>query len=415
MAKAKIFSTYTRLHDPILGEQTLIQALELSREIGDRAAQVKLNWNLMLAYLFSSRLDQALIHGELALPLARELDDREPLAFVLNDLCRLYVCLGKFDEAHMVVQEAREMWRSMDNQTMLADSFGSEAEAYFNEGDHAHGLECAQQGLAISEKIENLWGKAYNRMLSSFIYLDMGEIGRAIQLSEEAIFEGDRGGLIASSTSQRAELGWFYGYYGAVEKGLDLADLALEITEAKQPDFRSFPLAIKVRLYLMKGDLETAEMTAGPAPLLPIKIPYSRYTIIVCLANVELALAQKNHERALTLADELLERAVPLTRIDIPYVMARKADALIGSGRLEEAHQVLTDACSLAEETGSRHHLWSTLASLAAVKSMLGRQAEVDEHRGKARLIVEEIAESLRPVGLSESFLNQTRVKELMR
>ena len=30
MAKAKIFSTYTRLHDPVLGEQTLIQALELS-------------------------------------------------------------------------------------------------------------------------------------------------------------------------------------------------------------------------------------------------------------------------------------------------------------------------------------------------------------------------------------------------
>ena len=53
----------------------LIQALEISREIGDRATQAKLNWNLMLTYLFSKRLDQALEHGQLALALARESDN----------------------------------------------------------------------------------------------------------------------------------------------------------------------------------------------------------------------------------------------------------------------------------------------------------------------------------------------------
>ena len=415
MAKATIYSTYTRFHDPTLSERTLLEALELSAEIGDRAAQAKLNWNLMLTYLFSSRLDQALGHGQRGLALAREAEHSEQLAFVLNDLCRLYACMGEFEQALSVISEARGLWRSLNNEVMLADSFGSEAEARFQLGEHSKALELLHQGLQLSEKNENLWGQAYNRMLISFIYFDKGEIGRAIQLSARAISEGDRGGLVASSTSHRAELGWFYGYYGDIEKGLELAERALEITEAKQPDFRALPLAVKVRLHLLKGDVESAKQSAGPVPLEPITIPYSRYTIIVCLANVELALAQKGYARALVLAEDLLAQVAHLTRVDIPMVMQRKADALTGLGRLDEAHQVLTQACSLAEEMGSKHHLWSVLSSLADVSSRLDKQTEADACRKKARRIVETIAEGLREIGLRESFLDQARVQALMR
>ncbi|HJZ12424.1 MAG TPA: tetratricopeptide repeat protein, partial [Acidobacteriota bacterium] len=167
MAKATIYSTFTQLHNSELSEQLLIQALEISREIGDRATQARLNWNLMLNYLFSKRLDESLKHGEVALTLARESDNREYLAFVLNDFCRVYTCRGEFEKAHVVIKQARELWQTMDNQVMLADSFGSEAEAYFNAGEYERSLECSQQALQISEKIDNLWGQSYDRMLMS--------------------------------------------------------------------------------------------------------------------------------------------------------------------------------------------------------------------------------------------------------
>ena len=298
---------------------------------------------------------------------------------------------------------------------MLADSFGSEAEARFQTGEHDKALELLYQGLELSEKIENLWGQAYNRMLISFVLFDRGEIGRAIQLSTEAIAEGDRGGLVASSTSHRAELGWFYGYYGDIEKGLELAHQALEITEAKQPDFKALPQAIEVRLHLQNGDLESAQRVAGPDPLKPITIPYSRYTILVCLANVELAIAERKYQQALVLAEDLLKVVMPLTCVDIPLVMQRKADALCGLGRFAEAHQTLTQACSLAQGMGSKHHLWSVLASLAVVCSRLDKNDEAEAHRRKSRQIVEWIAEGLREVGLRESFLNQPQVQALMR
>jgi predicted ATPase len=177
MAKATVYSTFTAAHDAELSEKTLIQAFEISDEIGDRAAQVKLGWNLMLTYLFSKRLDQALEYGEAALGLARQSDNLESLAFVLNDLCRLYTCRGEFEKAHTAIREARELWKALDNTVMLADSFGSESEAYFNAGEYRQSLECSQRALEISEKIENLWGLAYDGMLISFVYLQTGQLG----------------------------------------------------------------------------------------------------------------------------------------------------------------------------------------------------------------------------------------------
>ena len=43
----------------------------------------------------------------------------------------------------------------------------------------------------------------------------------------------------------------------------------------------------------------------------------------------------------------------PLTRVDVPEVLRWKGIALIGLNQLDEALQVLTEACSLAKETNS--------------------------------------------------------------
>src|SRR5215207_9582123 len=226
MAKAPLYSIFTPLHNSELSEQILVQALEISREIGDYAAQARLSWNLMLNYLFSKQFDQALEHGELALRLARESNNREQLAYVLNDLCRLYTCRGEFDKAYIVVEEARGLWRALDNEVMLADSFGSEAEARFNAGEFDLSFRCSQQALQITEKIENLWGQSYDRMLMSFVLLESGELGRGIQLAEQSIQLADRAGLIASGIGLRSELAWIHSYCGALEKGLDIVDKA---------------------------------------------------------------------------------------------------------------------------------------------------------------------------------------------
>jgi tetratricopeptide (TPR) repeat protein len=399
----------------LLSEQLLVQALQISQEIGDRAAQARLNWNLMLNYLFSKHFDQALEHGDLALQLARASTDREQLAYVLNDLCRLYTCRGEFDRAHVVIEEARQLWRLLGNEVMLADSFGSEAEADFNAGEFDASLEHSQQALQITEKIENLWGQSYDRMLMSFVLFERGELGPGIQLAEQSIQLADKAGLIASSIGLRSELGWIYSYCGELQKGLDIVDKAFQVAETKQPAWKAFPEAAKLRMYLLQGDVQSAQQVAGDNLLEPISIPYARYTVFLSLANIELAVSRGDHSLALAMIEDLLTEVFPLTRVDVPDVLRWKAKALLGLGRREEAFRALTEARSLSEEFGCDLHLWPILAELSNLHSELGNHAEAQANHEAARRIVEQIAESLGEMELRASFLNQLRIQKLMR
>ena len=412
MLKATVYSTFTQAHDPELSEKTLIQALEISREIGDIAAQARLNWNLMLNYLFSKRLDRSLQYGEDALALARKSGNSEYLAFVLNDLCRLFTCRGEFEKAHASIREARELWKALDNQVMLADSLGSESEAFFNSGKYQESLECSQQALQISEKIENLWGQAYDSMLIAFVYFETGQLGKGIPFAERGVRFGDQAGMIAINT-MRCELAWVYAYCGAFERGFALIEHAIQEAQSHQPAWVAFPQAVKVRMHLLHGDLPSAEKTAGKDLLKPISIPYARYTIFLCLANIELAVAKGSYEEALSLIEELLHEVVPLTRADIPDVLRWKGEALLGLDRVDEAHRTLTEAWSLAKGSGAALHLLPIAVCLAEVNARLGREKEAEEHRGEGRKIAAQMAESLREVGLAESFLDQPRVKKL--
>jgi hypothetical protein len=115
------------------------------------------------------------------------------------------------------------------------------------------------------------------------------------------------------------------------------------------------------------------------------------------------------------LSQELLDEVAPLVRVDIPEVLRWKGVALSGLGQLDEAHRVLSEARALAESTSSNLHLWLILVGLAEVNSKLGKHKEAGLNRGQARKIVEQIAESLREVGLRESFQEQPRVMSLLR
>ncbi|HEY2979787.1 MAG TPA: adenylate/guanylate cyclase domain-containing protein [Anaerolineales bacterium] len=412
-ARSVIYSIFTQMHNPALAEKMLVRALELARQLGDQKTQAKLHWTLMIHYLFSKIVDRAVEHGVQALAMARQTGEPEQLAFVLNDLTRVYTCTGEFDKAYAVVKEARALWRTLDNPSMLADSFGAEAEARFNAGEYDKVLGLAAESLKISLEISNVWGQAYNNMLMGFVYLDQGKADRALALMSDSIRLGDEAGLLASSIGERAELGLAYGSFGAIERGMELARESLAIAKEKMPDWQSLPLAIQVRLHLLNGDVSSADKLAAENSIEPITIPHARYTILVAMAKIELALAKSQHATALSLTDALLADVPVGIRPDIPEVVWRKGSALLGLGRMDEAQQSLLDARSRAEAIGSYHTLWKVLASLAELESRRGKESEAAVLRGQAKQIALEIAASLESAGLEESFLATAQVRAL--
>jgi tetratricopeptide (TPR) repeat protein len=220
---------------------------------------------------------------------------------------------------------------------------------------------------------------------------------------------------MAGSIWFRSELGWVYAYCGEFEKAHEVIEQALEIAEAKQPAWRAFPQAGKIRIHLLQGDLQSARQSAASDLFETIAIPYARYTIFEYLANVELAVLEGDHERGLRLADDLLREATPLTRVDIPGVLRWKGLALLGLNRLDEAHQTLTEAWWRAKEHRASLHLLPISVSLAEVNSELAREREAEEWRAEGRSLAGQMAESLRKVGLTGSFLDQPWVKKLMQ
>ena len=59
MARVTIQAAPTSVHDPTLAIALGEQALVLARELGDRAAETRILWNLSLAYFFGNRPAQA--------------------------------------------------------------------------------------------------------------------------------------------------------------------------------------------------------------------------------------------------------------------------------------------------------------------------------------------------------------------
>ena len=336
-ARATLYSTPTSVRDQDLSEKTMIRALEVSAAVADTQIQAKLTWTMMLNYLHSRRIASAYEYGRRALELARQADDPERLAFVLNDFGRVLVCRGDFEEALALIREGRGLWRELNNRVMLADNLGAEEEALYSVGRFDDLLPVGRQALEISEELGNAWGKSYHRLLMGLAQFERGERKAAIELMSQAVELGDEGGLIISSIAGRCDLAWCYGVSGEVDKGLEALELAMEAARSHLPDWIVMPTAMQVRLHGLRGERLEAEAAAEGVALDPPTLAYPHYTMMVGLARVELARLRGDHEQMLALAEEILRDLQHVLPAEAPKLLAYKAEALRGLGREVES------------------------------------------------------------------------------
>ena len=117
---ALLYSTATPKFDPPLGRRLSEEAVVMARRIGDRAAEARALWNIVVANVYGGGdAARAVEAGEASLAIARELGEREQVAFTLNDVCRAYMAKGDFETAAQRLAEARQLWEELDNRPML--------------------------------------------------------------------------------------------------------------------------------------------------------------------------------------------------------------------------------------------------------------------------------------------------------
>ena len=137
-----------------------MDALDLWRQIGDRAGAGRTLNALVTLFAKQARYGEALDHCLQALGLFRAVGDRVWQANLLNNVGHLHSLLGNYQQALAFCQQAMTLQQELgdwQDQHFTWDSMGF---AHQHLGHHAEALDCYERALAISREASNRPGQA---------------------------------------------------------------------------------------------------------------------------------------------------------------------------------------------------------------------------------------------------------------
>jgi tetratricopeptide (TPR) repeat protein len=417
LALATLFSTPTPKFDAERGKELSERTLDLARQLGDRVAESKTLWNLMILNVYGGGdLREAVDAGERSLAIARELNAREQMAFTLNDLWRPYVAIGGLGASRASLEEARGLWRELRNLPMLSENLASSASVARLAGNDRDALALAEEAHAIAQDIGNLWGRAYSLMNIYGICVDRGELGRAMAMMRECIAIAEPAGFIPPQATTRAELAYVHAYLGDLEGAQELVRVALNVARKNLQVALPWAMGAKSELHLLAGELDEAEAAIGGSPVELAPEPLqSASSFRVELVRGQIALARGEHIRAAEIADAILDRLRRRElRLFASEALLLKGRSLASAGKADEAKRVLGEARSEAKRREYRRVLWEVLRELSEILETQGNAEAARELRAEARRLVEGIAESVEEKELRSSFLDRPDVKVVL-
>jgi tetratricopeptide (TPR) repeat protein len=300
---------------------------------------------------------------------------------------------------------------------MRADALSTLAIGYVCVGQYDDALRTSADALALAERIENLWNRAFSRFATPFVHFDRGDWGTAIREWEEAVRLGREAGFIPVQIGPAIDLAWAYHCAGAADLALARAETvdALIAAHGDPGGFGLWERALHARIVLEQGDHEKAGRLLADRDIegLWAVLPSGLAAVPYVLAEIELARGD------LAAARDLVRRG--LARLDeLGYVpMIDELHWLEGNiehrmGRRAEARAAFAKARAASDRLGAVRVLWRTLASLALIEDEDGDAAAADRLREEAARILRGIEASLRPIGLAERFAARPEVQALL-
>ena len=311
--------------------------------------------------------------------------------------------------------EAISLWRELDNKPMLAEILGGQAAQHFSSGELNQAIRAGGESYALNQSIRNRFGLAITASFICLAYEELGQMDMAIQRAQEAIGIGAELGLgLGLTWATLVELASMFGFLGDFARAVELAKRAIATADPERPARVEYPKAVLAGLYLKRGKRAEAEALLGSSAAESFE-SFLEATAAVSaqpvFARAELALAQSDPERVLTLMDDVIESAGRMGLfILLPPALHVKAQGLWALGRVDEARAMLQDARSRAEAMQARYRLLPILMTLCELEIALGHPAEAQAARCQASEIAMYIAEHA-PVELRTSFLNLPSVR----
>jgi len=413
---ALLYSTATPKFDPPLGRRLSEENVVMARRIGDRAAEARALWNIVVANVYGGGdATRAVEAGEASLAIARELGELEQVAFTLNDVCRAYMAKGDFAIAAQRLAEARLLWEELDNRPMLGENLTVGSSMHMFHGDFAAALADARQAAEISASIGNAWGESHALLTVYRVEVELGQLGAAMDTIQRSMELGERGGFAYAGIATRADIARVIAYLGDGERALALADEALAIALEQVPPAASLAHVARADALIALGRHSEAHAPLEEVDLMMLPEPDRTFLMVAArTTRSRLALDDGDVDGAEAIARGLVEdlrtEGVVVLKADALVALAR---AHLAADRLEEAGDELAEATEHAERLGEHKVLWEALALSAELNAQMGAEQEAAEPRARARAIVEEIAAGLAEADLRRRFLSRDDVRAL--
>jgi tetratricopeptide (TPR) repeat protein len=406
IALALLYSTASSVSDPERGLALSAANVATARRIGDRAAEGRALWNILVANVYGGEIETAIEAGDAALAIARELGDPEPLAFTLTDVARVRLSSGDLEIAAGLMEEARDLWERLDNRPMLGDTLAASSLMRLMLGDREGAVEIARTAFATAESVDNAWGQSHALMGLYQAQLLAGDVGPAMASIRRSMELGERGGFAYAGVATRAELAGALVALGDPQRAVAEAERALQVASDTVFPARSVAQGALAEALLAAGDHERAAAVLADTVVGVMPEPDRSFAIVRAgLARSRLALVRDDPFRAAAEASDVLEHLrTRRTETFAAHALVALARARIAEGLEAEAATLLDDAIANAGSLGARMAWWEALALRARLLD--GSDADgAAELRLRADALVAEIAAGVDDGDLRARFL----------
>ncbi len=408
VAASTLYSTPTAVMDPEKGQALSEETLKLARELGDQSIECRVLWNLLLANLHGSKVDQAIEYGEKSLSLARSLNLREQIPYTLTDLGRAYNGACRFEEGEARLAEAAGLWRELGNVPMLNDNLNTLLLNLVWSGKYERALSVAQESLEVSRTTKNIWAQGWPHQMQGQIWFEYGEIDKAFEELELSVRLAVEANTPIHTKWYGANLCWAYIQIGAIQKGMDLYRTTRVPNQELPAPAAWTPAAVGYALCeIATGQLDVAASTLGSRRFTNTISDYA-----LKLAQCRLALARKGPAQAIATIDPAVKDGQQFKVGQyLPEALFLKGRAHLMNGEQDLAKSAFEQARLAAEAIGSRWLMWQILAALAGVESDNGKSAAL---KSQAREIIKFIAGHINGDEMRSKFLQSEGVNALV-
>ncbi len=392
------------------------QSLGIRMSCADRLGIAESYNNIGSVYFYMGNYNQSMSYYRRALEIRRELGDQYGIGKNLNNIGLIYYKLGDLDQAKKFLRESLELKRSMSERAGWANTLSNLAEIDRTQGNFKKSYEAELESLAIKQQIGDIHGQSISASNLGIACTRLGRYGEAFHYLSSALQTARRIGFRALETEVLCNLAETQMALGSPRQAMAVARQALALANrnASRPDQMSANLTL-AQLHLDLEHPDEAMSHLHMATQLAGELSNAEKLASALLLTGRQARQKRRGEEALQALDKAYAMARDLkSRYLLAEIQLERTWASLEMDRVAAAAQALQTAKSCATRIQCPELQWRLQFAAAEVHRAARQLPEAFRHYGSCVEILRQIAASLEPAPLAETYLADPRRSRIM-